>query len=190
MNNRSRDRGSSLVLAMVFVFLMSALGTALAVLTSTELRISANYAQAMELRYVAEAALETVIQELSTYADWNVVLSGPAMSAFTDGPPGGRRTLADGSPIDLDNLTSQLADDHPVCRLFAFGPVQSLQRGEGLGLNGYVAVWIADDPEENPAMVVLRAEAFGGSGMRKMLEVRVLRHEDGALRVVLWHEVR
>jgi hypothetical protein len=188
--NRSRDSGSSLVLAMVFVFLMSALGTALAVLTSTELRISVNYSQAMELRYVAEAALETVIQELTTHADWNVPLSGPALSAFSDGPPGGRRTLADGSSIDLDTLTSQLAADHPVCRLFAFGPVHSLQRGEDLSLNGYVAVWIADDPEENPAIVVLRAEAFGISGLRKMLEARVLRNEDGALRVVLWHEVR
>src|SRR5688500_13423333 len=175
---------------MIFVFLMSALGAALAMLTNTELRITASYTQAMELRYVAEAALEVVIQELTTYADWNVVLAGAALSAFNDGSPGGRRTLADGSLVDLDNLSSQIAAANPTCRLFAFGPIQSLQRAEDLGLTGYAAVWIGDDPEESPAVVVLRAEAFGAGGMRKMLEARLLRTEAGAVRVVLWHEGR
>ena len=189
MNGR-RNHGAALVLAMMFVFLMSALATALVVLTNTELRIAASYVQAMELRYAAEAALETAIEEIAAHADWGALLAGPALSAFTDGSAGGRRTLVDGASIDLDSLTSQLAADNPTCRLFAFGPVQGLQRAEDVGFNGYIAVWIRDDVEENPAIVALRAEAFGTAGLRKMLEARLLRTDAGAVRVVRWQEVR
>lgn len=188
--NGDRNRGAALVLSMMFVFLMSALATALAVLTYTELRITASYVQAMELRYAAEAALETAIEEIAAHADWSTLLGGRALSAFIDGSPGGRRTLVDGASIDLDNLTSQLAADNPTYRLFAFGPVQGLQRADDVGVNGYIVVWIGDDFEENPAIFALRAEAFGTAGLRKMLEARVLRTDAGALRVVRWQEVR
>jgi hypothetical protein len=168
MNGRE-CHGSSLVLAIIFVFLMSALATALVVLTNTELRITATYVRAMELRYAAEAALEMAIEELAIHSDWSALVAGPALSAFNDGAPGGRRTLVDGASIDLDSVTDQLAADNPTRRLFAFGPVQSLQGTTDLGFNGYVAVWIGDDPEENPALVALRAEAYGMAGMRRML---------------------
>jgi hypothetical protein len=188
--NRRKARGSSLVLAMMFVFLLSALAAALVVLANTELRITASYVQSTELRYAAEAALETAIEEVAAYADWSTLLSGSALSSFTDGSPGGRRTLQDGASIDLDSLTSQVAADNPTSRLFAFGPVQNLQRSIDVGFNGYIAVWIADDAEENPAVVALRAEAFGAAGMRKILETRVMRTEAGAIRVVNWQEVQ
>ena len=36
--------------------------------------------------------------------DWNTVLAGAVQSAFIDGAPFGRRTLADGSTIDLGQI--------------------------------------------------------------------------------------
>ena len=184
------NRGAALVLAMLAVFFMAAIGASLAIVTSTELRIAASYTDAMALRYAAEAALEAVLQELTASADWNVLLAGSALSAFADGSPGGRRTLVDGSAIDLDDLTRQVVAGNPTCRLFGFGPVQRLQPSLDLGVEGYVVVWICDDPEEHPAVLVLRAEGFGAAGLRRILEARVSRTDAGAVQIAAWNEVR
>ena len=37
-------------------------------------------------------------------ADWNQLLNGSVQSVFTDGSPGGERTLRDGSTIDLSQV--------------------------------------------------------------------------------------
>jgi hypothetical protein len=188
--NAARNRGAALVLAMLAVFFMAALGASMAIMTSTELRIAASYTEAMELRYAAEATLEAILQELTASGDWNALQAGVALSAFADGVPSGRRTLVDGSAIDLDDLTRQVVAGNSTYRLFAFGPVQRLQPADDFGIEGYVLVWIGDDPEENPAILVLRAEAFGASGRRKMLEARVRRNEAGVVHVLAWNEVR
>ena len=187
--NDARSRGAALVLTILAVFFLTSLAASLALMTNTELRIAASYSDAMELRYAAEAALEAILQELTANADWNALVAGTALSTLADGSPGGRRTLGDGSMIDLDDLTRQVVMANPTCRLFAFGPVQHLQPAEELDVEGYVVVWIGDDPEENPAILVLRAEAFGASGMRRMLEARVGRDTAGAVQVVAWNEV-
>jgi hypothetical protein len=173
---------------MMAVFLLAALGASLAVLTNTELRIVAYYAVAMEIRYVAEAALESVIEDLETFTDWDGLLAGGIVSALTDGAPGGLRTLADGTSIDLDSLTNQLLPEMPACRLFAFAPAERLQPGDDIGVDGYAAVWIGDDPERDPAILIVRAEAFGIAGLRKSLEARVLRTDTGALKVMAWED--
>jgi hypothetical protein len=173
---------------MMAVFLLAALGASLAVLTNTELRIVANYADGMELRYVAEAALASVIDDLETFTDWDGLLAGGIVSALTDGVPTGRRTLADGTSIDLDSLTAQVLAEVPSCRLFAFAPAQRLQPGDDIGVEGYTAVWIGDDPERDPAVLIVRAEAFGIAGLRKSLEARVLRTDSGALKVLAWED--
>ncbi len=189
MKNRC-ERGAALVLAMMAVVVLAAVAASLAIISSTELRIAVNYVDAMELRYVAEAALEATIEELAASADWNELLAGPATSILADGAPGGLRRLTDGSTIDLDDLSSQAIGDNPTFRPFAFVPAQRLQPAEDLGIDAYVVVWIGDDPEENPAMLAVRAEAFGASGMRRMLAARVLRTEAGAVKLVSWHELR
>jgi len=189
MSTRS-DRGAALVVAMMAVLIMTALGASLAILSNTELKIAANYVDALELRYAAEAALEAVVQELTASADWAGLLAGPALSLFIDGSPGGRRALSDGSSIDLDDLTSQAITDNPSSRLYAFAPLQRLQPGGPLGVDGYVVVWIADDPQQDPAILAVRSEAFGASGMRRMLEAQILRTEADTVRVVSWQELR
>jgi hypothetical protein len=188
--NDTPNRGAALVLTMLAVFFLASLGASLALVTNTELRIAASYSEAMELGYVAEAALEAILQELSASADWNALVAGTALSVFADGSPGGRRTLADGSMIDLDDLTRQVVATNPMCRLFGFGPVQRLQPAEEIDVDGYVVVWIGDDPEENPEILVLRAEAFGMSGLRRMLEARVRRDAAGSVQVVAWNDAR
>jgi hypothetical protein len=178
----------ALILAMMAVFLLAAIGASLAVLTNTELRIVANHADGMELRYVAEAALESVIQDLETFIDWDGLLAGPIVSALADGVAGGQRPLLDGASIDLDNHTGQLLAEIPACRLFAFAPAQRLQPSDNIGVDGYVVVWIGDDAERDPAVLIVRAEAFGVAGLRKSLEARVLRTDTGALKVLAWED--
>jgi hypothetical protein len=185
-----QTRGVALIVAMMAVFLIASLGASLAILTNTELRIVANYADAIEMRYAAEAALESVIQDLGASADWDGLLASAAFSALSDGVPGGQRTLVDGTAIDLDNLTTELLVERPTCRLFAFAPVQRLQPGENIGVDAYLVVWIADDPERDPAILIVRAEAFGIAMMRKAVEARVQRTDAGNINVLAWEDAR
>ena len=189
MNVRS-ERAAALVLAMIAVFLAAALAASLAVLAHTELKIAANWVDGAELRYTADAALEAAIEELGTIPDWSEVLSGAVLSRVIDGSPGGQRTLSDGSVIDLDDLNGQASADNPSFRLFAFAPAHDLQPGGNLGYDRYVLVWAGDDPEQDPAILVIRSEALGPAGMRHMLAARVLRTPSGAVRVVSWQELR
>ena len=188
--NRETNRGAALVLAMIAVFLVTALSASLALLTSTEVRISSSHAEGMELRYAAEAALETIAQEMVAAGDWNSTIGGTLVSAFSDGLPAGTRTLVDGSLINLDDLTGQVVADNPTFRLFGFGPVSRLQPGESVPIDGFLAVWIGGDLEGNAASLVVRAMALGRAGRRRTLEARLFRAEDGAVRVTGWHEPR
>ena len=188
--NRETNRGAALVLAIIAIFLMTALSASLALLTSTELRISSSHAEGMELRYAAEAALDTIAQEMIAAGDWNGAITGTLLSAFSDGMPAGARTLVDGSSINLDDLTGLAVADNPTFRLFGFGPVSRLQPGEIVRIDGYLAVWIGGDLDGNAASLVVRAVALGRAGLRRIVEARLFRTEDGAVRVAGWHELR
>jgi hypothetical protein len=188
MNGRG-ERGSALVMAMMAVFLMGAIAASLAILSNTELRIAANGVEAAELRYTAEAALELALEELGAISDWESVLASGVLSTLADGPAGGQRTLGDGSAIDLDDLSAQAVADNPTFRLFAFAPAGRLQEGEDVGRGRYVAVWLGEDGEDEPATLVMRAEALGASGMRRMLAARVRRTAAGGVEVVSWQEL-
>ncbi len=187
--SRWSERGAALVLAIIAIVLMSALSASLVVLSNTELKIAANYADAAELRYVAEAALEIALQELASIPDWSVLPGGPAASALTDGAPGGRRTLSDGTSVDLDELHAQAVADDSTARLFSFAPAERLQPGASLAVNAYIVVWIGDDLAAEPEILTVRAEAFGASRTRRMLAARVQRTDTG-VRIVSWHELR
>ncbi len=197
----------TLVIALMSLVLLSALGTSLAVVMSTELRATANYATSRETMYAADGAVQIAAHELLAVADVNVLLSGGTVSAFVDGPPGGSRQLGDGSAIDLVQATGVAnaeprpwGANNPVWRLFAFG---------WLGPRTYVIAWVADDAAENdgnPAVdgdgatnpgagiLALRAEAFGVGGAHKVLEATARREIDamGAprIRVLSWQEIR
>src|ERR1700704_4132940 len=101
-----RVDGIAMIVALMAMLLMSALGAALILTTSSETVISGNFRDGGEALYAADAALERSIDDLLTVADWNELLNGSARSAFIDGPPGGSRTLRDGSTIDLSQALS------------------------------------------------------------------------------------
>jgi type IV pilus assembly PilX-like protein len=160
-----------IILALMATLLMSALGAALVLTTSSDALIAANFRNAQEGVYAADAALERAIADLGPLADWNAVLDGSASSTFVDGSPGGVRTLADGSALDLgqtlnvlncrkitacsaSDLTANTAQrpwgaNNPVWRLFACGPLSSLLSPHAIESAYYVIVMIADDPSEN-----------------------------------------
>ncbi len=209
--------GSTLVIAIMAVAVLSALGLALALITSTEMIIASSYAVGQEVMYAAEAGLEIAAQELRLLPDWNAVLSG-LRSTWVDGDPTGLRLLEDGATLNLDEATN-LANcerktpcgaiemdavtdrrpwgpNNPRWQLFAFTP---------LGHN-YVVVWIGDDAAEvdgNPLLdgsedsnpgsgvVAVRAEAFGVGGGHKVLEATVRRNAGPmGLNLLSWKEIR
>jgi hypothetical protein len=71
-------------------------------------------------------------------------------------------------------------------RLFAFGPLSRLQAQDSQRSTAYLVVWIADDPAGDPAVLAVRAEAFGPGGTRRAVEA-VISQSSGLLS---WNEVR
>ena len=161
----------AILVALMATLLMSALGAALVLTTSSDALIAANFRSAQEGVYAADAALERAMADLGTLVDWNAVLDGSASSAFVDGAPSGVRTLADGSSLDLgqtlnmlncrkvtacsaSDLTANTAQrpwgaNNPVWRLFAYGPLSGLLSPHVIESAYYVVMMIADDPSEN-----------------------------------------
>jgi hypothetical protein len=153
------------------MLMMSALGAALVLTTSLEPLMSANFRNAYEGMYAADAAIELAVHHLTAAQDWNPILEGAARTAFVDGPAGGMRTLADGSLLDLgralnllncrkatacsvSELTAVTAQrpwgaNNPVWRLVVHGPLSSLLGAHAVHSVYYVIVLAADDPSEN-----------------------------------------
>ena len=169
MEIRHED-GIAMIMAMAATLLMSALGIALVVTTSSETIIASNFRAASEATYAAGAALERSMDDLSAMRDWDGVLTGAAQSAFVDGPPSGLRTLADGATIDLgqlvdlancgraarcgdaemDAVTSERpwGANNPRWQLFAYGNLDDMLPGRRIVSQDYVVVMAADDPSE------------------------------------------
>jgi Tfp pilus assembly protein PilX len=96
-----REDGIALIVAMMAMLLMTALGVALVLTTSSETMIASNFRNSHEALYAADAVVERAMDDILTVADWNKLLDGSTQSAFVDGAPGGTRNLPDGSTIDL-----------------------------------------------------------------------------------------
>jgi len=164
------ERGAALIVALMAMLLLSALGLALVLTTTTETMITGNFRGGEEALYAADAGIERTMQDLLTVPDWNTVLAGATKSAFIDGAPGSR-ILADGSTLDLDQATNMAncgkptscsvaemntttADrpwgvNNPRWQLYAYGPLNDLVPTGTLNSRMYVVVWVGDDPSEN-----------------------------------------
>jgi type IV pilus assembly PilX-like protein len=204
----------AIIVALTATLLMSALGAALILTSSSEALIAANFRNAQEGLYAADAALERSMDDLGTVPDWNVILDGSTRSAFVDGAPSGVRTLADGSLLDLgetvnmtncrkptpcsaSELTAITATrpwgaNNPVWRMFAYGPLSSLLPAGTIDSLYYVIVMVADDPNPGTGVLVVRAEAFGPRGTHQVIESAVGRPEPdrAGIRVLSWRLVR
>jgi len=166
-----REDGMAIVIAMMALLLLTALGTALVMTTSTETLIAGNFRNANEGLYAADAAVERAMDDLLTVPDWNQLLSGAVQSAFIDGPPSGGRTLPDGSTLDLGQVlnmancnkltTCSIADmntsttqrpwaaNNPRWQLYAYGKVSDMLPNGTINSPYYAIVMVADDPSEN-----------------------------------------
>jgi PilX N-terminal len=163
------EQGVALIIALLCMLLLTALGMALTLTTSTERQISANYRDGTETMYAADAAVERVMQDVLTVPDWNRILDGTTTSSFVDGPPG-VRTLPNGGTFDLIQLTNTVrcgktscsdadmdlpTDDRPWAmnnprwQLYAYGTGTELIPTATTNSPVYVVVWIGDDPSEN-----------------------------------------
>jgi hypothetical protein len=191
---RIRDeRGTALIIALMAMMLLTALGAAVVMVSSTETAISSNYRNGQEALYAADAAVERVMQDLLMIPRWNDILSGTAQSGFVDGGSTTSKTLPGGGVMTLTSATAELQNatdtqnlwgvNNPRWQLFAWGPLGDMLPNNQIDSPMYLAVWVADDPAEtdgNPlsdtnGTLTLHAEAYGPSGSRKVVEVTVAR---------------
>jgi Tfp pilus assembly protein PilX len=203
---RLRDeRGAALIIALMSLMLLTALGMALVMTTSTETMIAGNFNNGQEAFYAAESGIERSMQDVLTVADWNTILAGQVTSAFIDGAANGTRDLPGGGTLDLaqvvnmancnklttcsttemDALTPERrwGANNPRWQLYAYGPLNDVLPTDTVNSPFYVVVLIADDGSEtdgNPAadangVLTLRAEAFGPGNAHKVVEVTLAR---------------
>lgn len=177
------EQGVALIVALLAMLLLTALGMALALTTTTERRISSNYRDGMEAMYAADAGVERVMQDVLTVPDWNRILNGSVTSSFTDGVPG-TRTLPDGSQMDLVQATNMVrcgktacsdvdmdtatderpwAKNNPRWQLYAYGPVSEMVPTGTVNSNVYVVVWIGDDPSETDNLPLVDGDEAAGA---------------------------
>jgi hypothetical protein len=171
MSTRNKERGAALVTALMALLLLTALGFALVMSTSTETMIAGNFRGGQEALYAADAGVERVMDDLLTVPDWNNILKGSIRSAFVDGAPSGSRTLSDGSAIDLTQATNMVncgkistcsasemdavteerpwGPNNPRWTLYAYGPLNTIVPTGTVNSLAYVIVWVADDQSEN-----------------------------------------
>ncbi len=165
------EKGTALLVALMAMLLMTALGIALVLTTSSETMIAAHYRNSAEGLYAADALLEQTLDDLLTVADWNQLLNGSLQSSFVDGPPSGPRALADGSSIDLAEVlalaTCQKSTpcssgdmdavsterpwgaNNPRWQLYAYGNLRDMMPPGVVNSPYYVAAMVGDDPSEN-----------------------------------------
>ena len=202
------ERGSALILAMAAGVLLVALGSAIVLVSVTETAVSGSHVRGMQMAYLADAAVVRATMELDGAGNWSDVLTGIASSSFRDGGPEGIR-LAGGVSVDLSALTLTLNRsaaagpfglNNPRWRLFAWGPARELV---GDAVPGYLAVWVADDPDERDGdplidggaergrgVLLMTAQAFGPGGVRRTVEVVVGRQLPLPARILNWRAVR
>jgi hypothetical protein len=164
------EQGVALLVALMAMLVMAALGAALMLAAATESRIARNFRNNAEALYAADAVLERAVDELRAIADWNLLLSGTARSAFVDGEPRGHRVLADGKTIDLAEVLSDIncrtvgicsdaamdaitaerpwGANNPRWQPFAWGYLKELAPAVTMTSPFYVMVMVADDPSE------------------------------------------
>jgi hypothetical protein len=210
MNGRlafaAEERGSIVLLVLLFMVLATALGTGLTTLAVTERLAADNYRAGVEASYAADAAGEFVTRELGARPEWTSALCCGNRSAFADGTRA--IVLPSGDLVDLDRETTKLQSQTDAesgslvareqWQLFAWGPLERLAGIVPERRLPYAIVWIADDRGETDGnafsdangLVVLRAQARGARGTSRTVE-RVLKRGAGpAAEVLSSREIR
>ena len=198
MVSRSDDRGMVLIVVLVTITLLAALGAALTLATTTEVAIAANYREATETLYAAEAGVAFVMQEVAAVADWSDVQPAPVNRPSWTG-----RRLAPAwwaaRWLDLTDATRHPMPSHrpglePFLRgcctrsdLFRTWFPSSAGRAPV-----YVAVWIANHAssadESMRGALSIFGQAYGPRGSRRAVEVIVEKAGVSGVRRRAWRE--
>jgi len=198
---RCSERGIALIIVLLSMLLLSALGIALSLTTSTETQIAASYRWSTETFYAADAGAARAIHDLALVGDWTDVLSGGETSTFVDGAPG-PRVLPDGSPFDMRQATDLLNCGHVSCRvdelsaltvdrpwgsnnptwqLYAHGPAAALSPSGEIDARAYIVVWVADDPLDNDGLPLIDGDAAGATNPgRGLVQLRAQAYGPGS----------
>jgi hypothetical protein len=182
------------------MLVLSILSLALVLASSSETTMAAGFQRSVEARYAAEAAVARAASDAQATVDWSSVLNGLARSSFADGAPSGARTLADGTTIDLDEVTS-LANcgraagcteaaitastavrpwglNNPRWRPYAYGRFDEMAPAMASLSPFYVIVSVGDDAAENDDRPLLDGGApVTGDPENAGADVLVLRGE-------------
>jgi hypothetical protein len=192
------ERGVVLIVVLVMVALLAALGATITLATATEVAIAANYREASQTLYAAEAVVAFVTQEVAVIADWSSVGNVAGGSAFVDGAPGGVRTVG-AATLNLTDATDQLnaaapagPGGTPPWVLHAFGRLADLVPGMPARAPVYVAAWVANhsssaDPAMRGALSIF-GQAYGPRGSRRAVEIVVEKADPSTVRTRLWRE--
>jgi hypothetical protein len=162
--------GTVLVVALLLMLMLSVLGAAFALVTSSEALIAENFRKGQEAVHAAASAAERAIADLDALASWDMALDGTARSTFVDGPPSGTRTLQGGSVVSLTeeiNLASchkttscsaaemdatttdrPWGPNNPRWQLFLYGWLRDVARSDAIASPCYILVLVGDDPSE------------------------------------------
>ena len=178
------ERGAALFLAIVLAGALAAVAAVVTLTARTETLLAGRFQQGREAAYIAESGAERATADLSLAGDWSGPLSGTP-STFAIGDAGPARAL-DAAVRRTANGGRSWGADTPQWRLYAWGPASAWVPGGDGRTPFFVAVWIADDPEDgdgNPAadangVVELYSVALAPGGARRMTRTLVARPLD------------
>jgi hypothetical protein len=206
------EAGAALIVALLIALLLGAIGAVLVALANTESALSAAYRHVHEAMNGAEAGAELALHDLAAIGDWSAVVAVPPANRtarFVD------RTMfptaPNGQTLDLAALTANrqresdardgpglFGADSPQWRLFAYARLSDLLPRSEPVFPVYLVVWVADDGVDgdgDPAadangIILIRSEAFGSGGARRVIEAAVGRAENQSIRLLSWREAR
>jgi hypothetical protein len=197
------------------VLLLTAIGGALILTSTSETMLAAHFRDNLAARYAAGAIVDREMDDLAGAADWTLVAGGVLPSAWVDGAPSGVRVLRDGTAVDLAQVvnlancqkltTCSTADldavtadrpwgvNNPRWTAYAYGYASGLLAGTANASPHYV-VLLASATVGSPGwdVLALRAEAFGPRGAHAIVEATAGRPAAtaGSVRLLSWREVR
>jgi hypothetical protein len=180
------ERGVALVAVTMVIMLAAVVCATLALTTSSEAQIAANFASSRQVFYAAEGAAEWAVAEVSDLADWPAVGRGEVPLGLADGPPAGSRTLSDGFSVNLDVVAAVNPDWHVA----AHGRLGDLLPPSALPSSFYVVVLVSTNDEAEADGLNVLTEAFGPHGAHRVLELHLSRSEDGGVRIDSWSDKR
>jgi hypothetical protein len=213
MKDLASERGAAMLIAIMALLLMTAIGSVLIMTSTSETIIAAHFRDSVEARYAAGAVVERGMDDLGVIVDWTTVISGATRSAWVDGTASGRRTLADGSTIDLTQIVNLANCQKPtMCSsaemnavtadrpwgasnprwvLFAYGAVRDFLPAPSSIDSPYYVVLLAGAaiPPAGWEAIALRAETFGPRNSHAVVEVTAGR-SGGPARFLSWRELR